>query len=436
MNTTYTNESKKFNNMLFPIYKMLSWDLLFYYAISFLFLTQIKGISASQVLLVDSFYTIFKFVLHVPSTFIIEKIGKRNSLILGNGFIFLYVLFQITALNYSHIILANFFGAFGFVLKGICESSILYDSIPSNKNKSDFFAKLDAKGSAGYYIIDAISCVITGFTYSINPYLPMVLCLFFTSISMFLAYRFKSSNSHLQTSDESKLSGLSFSQRIIKYLNRLKTSSKLILKSNRLKSLLLIYGVFSAFLTMIGTFRRSLLVALDVSPNITGIVFAILGIIAGISVSKQKIFHKKFKNRALSYIIFPTIISFIVAGFIVILGLPHTISVVLIIIVFSIQFITKGPFYTLSKRYLGNFSTSSARLRIFTVTDLIDSISKAIVMFVASCLLNVFSTAIATIILGFAFLIIFVLILKYTKTRVGLKPEEYKKEDIDLLEIS
>ena len=51
---------KNLNMKLFPIYKMFAWDLLFYYAISFLFLTNVKSLSASEVVLVDvSFYTFF-----------------------------------------------------------------------------------------------------------------------------------------------------------------------------------------------------------------------------------------------------------------------------------------------------------------------------------------------------------------------------------------
>ena len=33
---------RKKNVRIFPIYKMLSWDLLFYFPIIFLFLTQVK----------------------------------------------------------------------------------------------------------------------------------------------------------------------------------------------------------------------------------------------------------------------------------------------------------------------------------------------------------------------------------------------------------
>ena len=67
---------------------MLSWDLLFYYAIIFLFFTQTKGISAADVLLAESFYPIFKMIFLVPATILINSLGKRKSLIIGNFFVF------------------------------------------------------------------------------------------------------------------------------------------------------------------------------------------------------------------------------------------------------------------------------------------------------------------------------------------------------------
>ena len=50
-------QNRKVNARLYPIYKMISWDLLFYYSIIYLFLTQAKGFSASQVLLAEAAFT-------------------------------------------------------------------------------------------------------------------------------------------------------------------------------------------------------------------------------------------------------------------------------------------------------------------------------------------------------------------------------------------
>lgn len=70
---------RKINMRIFPIYKMLSWDLLFFYTINFLFLTQIKNISASDVVLTDSFYALFVMILQIPINIIIAFFGKKRA---------------------------------------------------------------------------------------------------------------------------------------------------------------------------------------------------------------------------------------------------------------------------------------------------------------------------------------------------------------------
>ena len=74
-------KAKKINVNLYTRYKMFSWDLLFYYAIIFLFFTQTKGINAADVLLAESFYPIFKIIFLIPATLLIDSLGKRKSLI-------------------------------------------------------------------------------------------------------------------------------------------------------------------------------------------------------------------------------------------------------------------------------------------------------------------------------------------------------------------
>lgn len=71
-------KKKQKNVKLYPKYKMLSWDMLFYYAIIFLFFTQTKRILAADVLLAESFYPLFKVILLIPATILIDKIRKKK----------------------------------------------------------------------------------------------------------------------------------------------------------------------------------------------------------------------------------------------------------------------------------------------------------------------------------------------------------------------
>ena len=71
---------------IYSLYRMLSLDIIFYYAIEFLFLTQVKNISAADVVLKSSFYALFMIILQIPATIVVERLGTRRCTILGNIF--------------------------------------------------------------------------------------------------------------------------------------------------------------------------------------------------------------------------------------------------------------------------------------------------------------------------------------------------------------
>ena len=79
-----TIQERKYNARLYPLYKMCAWDLLFYYAIAFVFLVQTKGMSPAEVMLTDAIYPFLKLIFQMPGLIIIDKLGKRKSLIVGN----------------------------------------------------------------------------------------------------------------------------------------------------------------------------------------------------------------------------------------------------------------------------------------------------------------------------------------------------------------
>ena len=67
------------NAELYPIYKMFSWDLLFFYSIEFLFLTITKKLTASEILIVHGFYLLFTIIMQIPAVIITDFLGKRKS---------------------------------------------------------------------------------------------------------------------------------------------------------------------------------------------------------------------------------------------------------------------------------------------------------------------------------------------------------------------
>lgn len=90
---------EKRNLTLYSLYKMLSYDLLFYYIVSFLFFTEIKVMTASEVLFMDAFYPFFKLIFEPLLVFYIDSKSKKTCLITGNFCIFLSILIIIFTKN-------------------------------------------------------------------------------------------------------------------------------------------------------------------------------------------------------------------------------------------------------------------------------------------------------------------------------------------------
>ena len=192
MKLSVQNEAEVLNNKaknrkIITLYKILSYDLIFYYTISYLFLVNVKGLSAAQIVFADSFYPLFKLLFQLPCTIFIQKFGKRNSLIVSNIAVSIFVILTIGLIDTFTMIVSNFFLAFAFVIKAMAEPTILYDSLEDTPNKRETFTKYEGKSAAGYFFLEAITSLGTGFLYVINPYVPLIICLLVTIFTVFLS---------------------------------------------------------------------------------------------------------------------------------------------------------------------------------------------------------------------------------------------------------
>ena len=197
-------EKKNINIKLFPIYKMISWDLLFFYSIIFLYLVQVKNLSAPQVLLAEALYNVAVILFLIPSGKIVDKIGKKNSVIIANICVSIAIMIILIMNKIYHLIIAYSIMAFGYSIKTIAENIILYDSIPSGPRRGRIFSLIDGKASSYYYYIDAITSMATGFLYVVNPYIPIVMCLVMCIISTILSCKFEHTNNRSKSKTENE----------------------------------------------------------------------------------------------------------------------------------------------------------------------------------------------------------------------------------------
>lgn len=412
-------ERKKKNNIkLYPIYRIFSLDLFFYYAIIYLFLTMEKGISAAEVLKFDAFYIFFKFLMQIPCTLLIQKLGKRKSIILANFVAAIHILIIMFATNFEMLLISQVLGAFAYIIKGTCESDMLYDSLEKGEKRGTTFAKIDGKAFSRYYYIDALSAVLSGFLFVVNPYIPMALCFTILLAAFFLSTKFEEIHS-----EKGKM-------HIREELKNIKYGFKNIFKSKRLKSLLIFNALFIGLIKILQNLRNTVLIKIGMPEQYFGVIFAILGVIMGISARSQGKIHKKYRNKTLSFLSLPTAVSCLMIGVILLCNFKASVTIVFILILFVIQYIMRGPYYVLIKQYFNNFTNSEKRIRIATTNNLCENAIASCLVFAASYILDLIHLEYTMIIVGCIAIIGFVLLLDYMRSTVGLKPEEYSKKEI------
>lgn len=421
MNNTEEIQNKKINARLYPIYKMLSWDLLFYYSIIFLYLVQAKNFSASQVMLGEAFFTASCFVLQIPIGLLVDKIGKKRSLVIANICMCLFSFILLIIQNFNQLLIGYFIDAIGYVLKTVCETNILYDSLPIGKKRGNLYSEIDGIGASRYYVVDAITSLIAGYAFVLNPYLPIIFCFIANIISTILATRFRS----IKFQNEQ----VEVKEGVREYFRQLREAIRFTKKSKRIFCLLLYFGLVSGLIYNLTTFRSSVLEGISIPEHYFGIIFAISQMVAAICAKAQIFIHKRFRNKTLAVLGIPLTISCIIIGFLAMIGTSTTFKVI-IVLLFVFQGAIKGAYNVLIYRYLNNFTNRKIRTKLATIRNMFYNISSIFISLFGAMLLNYTDSANTIIIVGCMMTILIILLLDYMRGKVGLKPEQYKKEDL------
>lgn len=422
-NRNKTSKKRRNNAILYPIYKACSWDLLCFYSIEFLFYTITKGLTSSQALIITSIYIISKILFQIPSVAISDYLGRKKSIILGNALLILYMLTLIFAPNFLWILIANIFCGFGYDLKTLSEGNLLYDSV-ATKGGNGIYTKIDSRGASGYYILDTILAIIAGYLFVINNYIPMIICLLFLSISFVLSLRFEDIHR-----GKKEKHNLKFTKFIKNYSSDIIDSFKFIRRSERMKAYIIFAGFFYGFIKIISTYRSDLLVNMEVSEEQFSMIYAILSLIAAISVTYSRKMQKYFKNKTLTVLSLSHIFSVICAA-IISIQFINNIALPIVLVFYIIIKICDSQWYITEYTYLKNFTTSDSRNKISFTFELITGVIATIMSLIGAILLDYLNIKYAILVVGLLFLAIIVVILDYMRTRIGLKPKEYSKEDI------
>ncbi len=418
-------KKRKINMELYSMHRMLTFDLLFYYAIKFLFLTQVKGFETGDIVIASAFWGLFKVLFQLPVTAIIDKIGNKKSLIIADLVQAFSVILVMFSTSLPILILANLFGAMSHAMKEVAEPAILNVSIPESTDRSQIYSKIDGKAVSKYYYISAISAILSGILFDVNGYIPMIICVIILIISAIIANKFK----------EIKIEEQVQSKKIYKiYFRDLRLAFSFIFNSRRLKALMLYSGIMYGMIMVMATYEMGLLDEVGISASETGIIYAIMQLVAGISSKRSEKFHQRYRNKSLTVIGISYTLACLIVGLISATPIYHFIIVSTIIIAYIIRYVDTGHYYVLTKKYITNFSNEEVANKVYSAYGLVTGLGNCLICAFGAMIVSNTSIKNSMIIFGISFFVIMILILQYMQTRVGLAPNDYRKKDINYRE--
>ena len=165
----------KKSNKIHIIYSAFSGDLLFYIAISVLFFTYVKVLTASQITFLTTISVLVNVIFQIPLINVIKKIGNLNSVRLGTIMLFISSILITFGTKYLTFIIALSLYEISFVFSNMGDI-ILKGNLKYIKQE-DKFISIKSKVNILYSVITAVIALFAGQLFNINGYLPMICCI-------------------------------------------------------------------------------------------------------------------------------------------------------------------------------------------------------------------------------------------------------------------
>lgn len=264
---------------------------------------QANGLTMSQIMLLQSIYSIGVVILELPTGVFADFFGKRVSLILGSIFWTIGLTFYGLSHNFWQFAVGEIVVGTGAAFISGADRAFLHAILKSN-NEEHKFQKIEGNSRGFNQIAQAISSLIGGFIGAISLNLTLIFTGFSTFISFIISIFFSKTKIELPREEKTD------------YFSLVKDSLKLIRNHKKLLWLTLFFAIFNAFIWPLNFFSQPYLKMLDVPIIFFGIIFAALNVISAVGSTLTQPFEKVTKDRFFSSITLITVISlFVVASF-------------------------------------------------------------------------------------------------------------------------
>lgn len=266
----------------------ISKQSLFIWTIFLIYLKQ-KGLSFTQIMLLNSIGALVTFIFEIPSGILADRFNRKKILIYGEMLNCLNLIIILITNNYYILIVNTILGGIGEALVSGCGEALIYDSFSEN-NEEDSYKQYLANTNMWALRFSAGATLASSLLYKVNVNLPMILSILIQMIS--ILYIFKLVDNKLIENDVFNIND-EFKQQLdnIKGL----INNKVIIK------LFFMYFVMMVIISNLNYTSQSFLPLIGIDPLYLGIIFFIFNIISSYGAKHSSKVNLKSKYILIIY---------------------------------------------------------------------------------------------------------------------------------------
>lgn len=273
------------------LFMALRYGMFFFIPIFVLYL-KTKGITMTQVMLLQAVYCIMVFTLEIPTGAIADQIGRKKTIAIGSAFGAAGILYYAFAETFTGFILAEIILALGTVMISGADISILYDTLKILKRESHF-KKIQGRANAIGFAAAALASLVGGWLYTIDARLPMIAASLPFAITVFVALSMR----------EPAPSGTAT---LAETISLIKTGIRFTATHKQVRWLVLYTAIYSAFSFAMFWLYQPFLIRAGISVIYFGPIFAAINLLVALGAFSSHRIENTIGEKA-SLIMIPTL---------------------------------------------------------------------------------------------------------------------------------
>lgn len=167
-----------------------------------------KGLSYSEIMLLQSISAVSVFVFEVPTGVVADKVSRRFSLSLCTIIMAIGLSFYIFFNDFIFLAMAELLFGIGMTFGSGADSAILFESL-NRLGKKEKYRLIEGKCNSNIYLGQGIGSILSSFLYSVSPFFPFWISLGSLGIATASSFMF-------HEPEEREKSGHSYMKHIVK----------------------------------------------------------------------------------------------------------------------------------------------------------------------------------------------------------------------------